>query len=60
MTDDSLMPLGKYKGTKMANVPANYLIWFYVNVGRTVHTAPILDYVLENLDVLEKEVKKDE
>jgi uncharacterized protein (DUF3820 family) len=27
MTDESLMPWGKHKGEKMANVPPEYLLW---------------------------------
>ena len=27
MTDDSVMPWGKHKGEKLANVPAAYLLW---------------------------------
>lgn len=27
MTDQDLMPFGKYKGEKMENVPASYLLW---------------------------------
>ncbi|MBA7475642.1 hypothetical protein ES707_11014 [subsurface metagenome] len=56
MTDTDLMPFGKHKDTAMANVPAEYLLWFYHNVARQVHTAPVLDYIRENLTVLEKEV----
>lgn len=29
MTDISLMPFGKHKGEKMANVPPEYLLWLY-------------------------------
>ncbi|MEC7753833.1 MAG: DUF3820 family protein [Bacteroidota bacterium] len=29
MTDTDLMPFGKYKGTAMANVPDDYLMWFW-------------------------------
>ena len=29
MTDQDLMPFGKYKGTEMANVPDIYLLWLY-------------------------------
>lgn len=29
LTDESLMPFGKHKGEKMANVPASYLLWLY-------------------------------
>ena len=31
MDDKSIMPFGKHKGEKMANVPAEYLIWLFVN-----------------------------
>jgi len=31
MQDDDIMPFGKHKGEKMANVPASYLIWLYEN-----------------------------
>lgn len=31
LTDTSLMPFGKHKGEKMANVPADYLIWCFDN-----------------------------
>lgn len=27
MTDQDLMPFGKYKGEKMEDVPASYLLW---------------------------------
>lgn len=27
MTDDSIMPFGKYKGKKLIDVPAYYLLW---------------------------------
>jgi hypothetical protein len=26
--DDSLMPLGRYRGRKLADVPADYLLWY--------------------------------
>ncbi len=29
MKDTDPMPFGKYKGTKMANVPDSYLLWIY-------------------------------
>ncbi|MEX1120900.1 MAG: DUF3820 family protein [Balneolales bacterium] len=55
LTDKSLMPFGFYKGTKMANVPAGYLL--------TIQQAPWLDkwpvvrdYIEDNKDVLEHEI----
>lgn len=29
MNDLSLMPIGEYKGEQMANVPDNWLLWFW-------------------------------
>jgi uncharacterized protein (DUF3820 family) len=29
LTDNDLMPYGKYQGIKMQEVPASYLIWCY-------------------------------
>ncbi len=62
LTDESTMPFGKYKGEKMANVPASYLIWIYDE-----WTAPsprfgfqnkeVKAYIEENLDVIQQEVK---
>lgn len=54
LTDSSLMPYGKYKGDKMINVPAFYLLWLFENnkCGKDV-----ADYVKENLDVLKHETK---
>ena len=31
MNDLSPMPFGKYKGTPMQDVPANYLLWLWDN-----------------------------
>lgn len=55
LTDESLMPFGKHKGTKMANVPASYLLWMYEQecVSMEIH-----NYVKDNLDVLKQEIKK--
>ena len=56
MTDNSLMPFGKYKGTKMADVPASYLIWIFENNKCSIE---VIKYVRENLDVLKEEVKRE-
>lgn len=29
MTDESIMPFGKHKGVKLANVPADYLLFLH-------------------------------
>ena len=66
LTDDSIMPFGKYKKTqtKMANVPASYLLWLYdQNKGAKPFGVPaqaVKTYTLDNMDVLRKEVKCNE
>lgn len=55
MNDNSLMPYGQYKGDKMLNVPASYLIWLYEN---DKAFGDVLAYIKENLDVLKMQVKQ--
>jgi hypothetical protein len=55
MTDESSMPFGKFKGKKMANVPAGYLLWLHENIELR---DPLKTYVKENLDVIKAEVKQ--
>lgn len=60
-TDNDPFPFGKYKGVKMANVPATYLLWLE---GEILHAAPnkrslthkfLLTYIEENRNVLNTE-----
>lgn len=53
MTDESIMPIGKYKGQKMANVPAEYLLWLYEN-GNIY--GELKEYIKNNLDVIKSEI----
>ena len=52
MDDNSTMPFGKYKGHKMANIPASYLIWLH---GNTNIYGDVRDYITKNMDVLKVE-----
>ena len=56
MNDDSIMPFGKYRGQKMANVPVNYLHWLWNNckVGDD-NLKDVRNYIYENLHVLKEE-----
>ena len=63
LTDESLMPFGKYKGEKMVNVPASYLMWIYdewtlPNPRFGFAYKDVKVYIEENLDVLQEEIKK--
>ena len=53
ITDNSIMPFGKYKGEKMANIPPEYLIWLYEN---DKCYGDIKEYIAENMDVLKSEI----
>ncbi len=55
LTDESLMPWGKHKGEKMANVPSKYLLWLHNN---NKYNGSVKAYILENLDVLISEFIK--
>lgn len=57
MTDQSLMPFGKYKGKTLEDVPAKYLCWLYDNatVGKDLRK-----YLEDNLDVLRKQAREED
>jgi uncharacterized protein (DUF3820 family) len=55
LNDNSPMPFGKYKGQKMENVPASYLLWLY---DENKCNREVRDYIKDNLDVLEDEIKR--
>ena len=54
MNDESIMPFGKYKGEKMANIPPDYLIWLYDN---GICYGEVRKYIADNLDVLKSEIE---
>jgi len=54
MNDNSIMPFGKFKGFKLANVPADYLLWLY-NANKCY--GDLKAYIKDNLDVLQSEIK---
>lgn len=54
LTDESPMPFGKYQDRKMANVPADYLIWLYEN---NKCNNDVREYIEDNLEVLRFEIK---
>lgn len=64
LTDDDLMPFGKYKGKKMGGVPANYILYMYEEIRhiapnkRNLNQAMFVKYAEENKQVLEKQAKE--
>lgn len=59
ITDDTVMPFGTHKGTKIKDVPAGYLIWLYECEFAWVEEKhpEIYDYIEENLEQIESEMK---
>lgn len=53
ITDESVMPYGKYKGKQMADVPAEYLQWLFDN-GKC--SPDVKRYIENNIDVLESQI----
>mgnify|MGYP003396847387 FL=1 len=56
IADDSLMPWGIHKGRRMEQVPAKYLMWLLDN---NKVTGEVRVYILDRLDVLEKQVEEE-
>jgi len=57
-TDESIMPLGKYKGQKLANVPAQHLLWLYDQPWFTTN-GPLGKYIDESRVSLLTEARND-
>ena len=54
--DETVMPFGIHKGTKLANVPNSYLLGLHEN-GRPY--GAMKDYIDENLDAIKLGAKKE-
>lgn len=52
LTDESIMAFGKYKGQKLANLPASYLLWLY---DQGVSNVDLRNYIKDNLRALQIE-----
>lgn len=52
MDDQTPMPFGKYKGRKMKDVPADYLLWLR---DQKCQNREVSEYIEENLSALQKE-----
>ncbi len=52
-TDQSLMPFGKHKDKKLADVPDEYLLWLYDNAKSW---GQLKIYLRENIDAIRQNV----
>jgi hypothetical protein len=59
--DEDIIPFGKHRGKKLANVPAHYLVWFWENAKiKQLDRAgyKVFKYVDENIEDLRKEARQ--
>ena len=57
MNDDTLMSFGKYRGQKLKDVSASYLLWMGDNITPTdTFRTELLKYIATNRQALEAEV----
>lgn len=55
LTDNDIMPFGKHKGIKMANVPDSYLLWLY----ETDKCGPdVKGYITDNIEAIKANVRR--
>lgn len=54
LEDKDPMPFGKHKGTAMANVPADYLLYMF----EKLDPCSVKDYIRRNTDALKAEIKR--
>lgn len=58
--DDTKMPFGKHKGTKLKDVPASYLLWLYGEMAsQKTPQGPLFQYLKVNLRALEEEAREE-
>ena len=55
MTDESIMPFGKYKGQALKDVPDSVLLWYYDNKKLS---GQLKDYVEDRIPVLRFQKEK--
>ena len=58
ITDDNLMPTGRYKGWRMIDVPAEYLLFMY-DEGYVGKKTQVGLYITENLETLKLQAKNE-
>jgi len=54
-TDETIMTFGKYRGMKVKDVPAQYLIWWFKR--NPTHFPELVAYIAKNKKVLEEEAE---
>jgi uncharacterized protein (DUF3820 family)/uncharacterized C2H2 Zn-finger protein len=53
LTEDSLMPFGKHKGTKMSDMSTRYLHWLYTATEKKAFNRGVFVYIKKNMEKLQ-------
>lgn len=54
LTDETIMPFGKYQGKKLGDVPDYYLLWLHTEGTKNVLLKEYLD---ENIEAIKANIK---
>ncbi len=54
MSDNDVMPFGKYKGERLSDVPDSYLLWLYQSGSVS---GQLKKYLLDNIESIQFNVK---
>lgn len=57
MSDETVMPFGKYKGQLMSRIPARYLVYIYETYKDEWLRGRPREYIERNLDKLRKDAE---
>ena len=56
LTDLSQMPFGKFRGTPMQDVPADYLFWLFQNgMKKDTDKSPVAEYIRKSIHAFQLE-----
>lgn len=58
LTDNSIMPFGIHKGTKLIDVPASYLL-FLTTQSKWDTSSPLGRYIQDNMETLKMQIRND-
>lgn len=56
MNDNSKMPFGKHRGTRMKDLDASYLDWLNEQDWLEKFNKDVFDYIQDNMDAINKEL----
>jgi uncharacterized protein (DUF3820 family) len=59
LDDNSLMPIGMYKGKPLKEVPDSHLLWIWKTYKRTPNLTLLLAYIQDNLDAIQLNVGRE-